>query len=209
MGKHGKARARESAKNIRLAKNRNALSRAKIVKSIRKWDDPILKEVCEPVEISEMAQIRELVDLMIKTLKATKDGVGLAAPQLGVKKNVIVFRTSLNSNDFSVFINPLLVKNGVNSVTSIEGCLSYPGYTAEVKRYDTVEVTWKDIYGNDKRQWLDGRSAIIFQHENDHLQGICAVQKVWEIATGRRQPDDVVQDSNFFSENTGSVVPSI
>ena len=146
--------------------------------------------------------------MMIKTLKATKDGVGLAAPQIGVSKNVIVFRTAINSNDFQVFINPLLVKNGVNSVTSIEGCLSYPGYTAEVKRYDTVEVTWKDIYGNDKRQWLDGRSAIIFQHENDHLQGICVVGEEWARQTGRKSPEEIVQASNFFSDNVGMAIPA-
>ena len=81
-------------------------------KQIRKWDDPILEEMCEPVDLSDPNQRMEvaaLVDRMKKILLATKDGVGLAAPQVGSTKQVLVYRTSLESKDFTVMINPLLV----------------------------------------------------------------------------------------------------
>ena len=214
MGTHGKTRARESARKLRIDKQRRALKRAQIVKSIRKWDDPILKQVTEPVEENEISTgiAQGWADEMIKTLKATKDGVGLAAPQIGLSKSILVYQTKDAGGKivYEIMVNPLVVEYGKVQVTSREACLSYPGYEARVQRYDAIKVNWKSATGKDKEGWLNGRDAIIFQHENDHLSGICKVGEEWEKAVGLRpkDTDEITSDAFFEDVNVGAEIPA-
>lgn len=184
-------------------------------KQIRKWDDPILEEMCEPVDLSDPNQRMEvaaLVDRMKKILLATKDGVGLAAPQVGSTKQVLVYRTSLESKDFTVMINPLLVDKGLTTIKAREGCLSYPGYEAIVERYQQVTVNWKSLSNQDESKKIEGREAIIFQHEADHLVGECAVGRVWRRSVGldstpekeseKIQTDTEISSMAFFPSDT-------
>jgi len=196
MGQSGKARARASAKARRVANNRKLNQKALLRKTIRKWDDPILKEVCAPVEKFDN-ELQQLVANMIKVLSATKDGVGLAAPQLGVAKRVLVYRTSLNSKDYKVIVNPILVDKSFETVKSHEGCLSFPGFTAIVERYSKVQIKYKTETGEDKTEWLEGRASVIFQHEADHLEGICAVGLVWKQKMGLGLDANIVDEDDF------------
>jgi peptide deformylase len=193
----GKVSDRQSKKLRRKAQFKKLNRKAILRKGIRKWDDPILSVVCSPVDLSneeERNSIVALVKRMKEILLACDDGVGLAAPQVGVAKQVIVYRTSLTSKDFVVVINPLLVDGGLLSIKAREGCLSYPGYEAVVERRQIIKVNYKSLNNDDETKTLEGRESIIFQHEADHLLGVCPVGEVWKRSTGRIKDEPIVTD---------------
>lgn len=171
-----RARAKASARKTRLDRQGRRTRRNVLVKNIRKWDDPILSQQCDPVEKTEAG---EVVDLLKETLEATKDGVGLAAPQIGHSKRVIVWREYINASKINVMINPIIEDANPATQTMTEGCLSYPGITAQVERPTVIKVRWKDKFWMDHVETFEGRSCIIISHEIDHLEGICKVGDAW------------------------------
>jgi peptide deformylase len=132
---------------------------------IRTGDDPVLKTICSEVANGEnMAFIGD----MIATLDATKNGVGLAAPQIGVAKRVIVVRQT-------AMINPVVTWASVRLETAKEACLSYPGRAVDVTRHHSIQVKYFDRDGTAREEKLSGFEARIAQHELDHLDGVCKV----------------------------------
>ena len=116
------------------------------------------------------------IDDLIDTLSST-DGVGLAAPQIGLPFNVFVIR----NGHFKVYINPKIVAKSIAKVSSDEGCLSIPNVTGKVMRHQWVDVEYQDEMYNIIKERLDARKtldAIIFQHEYDHLQGILFTDRI-------------------------------
>ena len=148
-----------------------------MIKSIRKWGDPVLKEPCSPLEATDD---RKFINILVETLLATKDGVGIAAPQIGVSKRVLAYRQSPSSEEVVVMINPIIVETGKVVGTAEEGCLSYPGIFTRISRPTTVKVSWKEPSGYDRTKEFRGIEAVIVQHEMDHLEGICLVGNAWE-----------------------------
>ena len=124
---------------------------------------------------------------MKDTLLATKDGVGLAAPQIGVEKQVIVYRSGSSANKVETMINPIIVESGKLTNIHKEGCLSFPGFTADVKRPILVKVKWKDESGSDKTEEFTGFRSIVIQHEIDHLQGICRVGESFDMLSDKEK----------------------
>lgn len=138
---------------------------------IRKWDDPILKTACQPVAPGE--DVTDLIALMRRALAESRNGVGLAAPQVGVAKRVILVR-----ND--CLINPVIGWRSPKTSKWDEGCLSYPGITAEIERHVAVGVRYeRPDRSVVKRMKFRGFDARIVQHEIDHLDGICRVGDAW------------------------------
>jgi len=141
------------------------------------YPDPVLSKKAEPVdEVTD--DIRDLMDRML-TLMYEAPGVGLAAPQVGVSKRIIVLDASRDKDARSPIklVNPEIVcREG--EVPSEEGCLSLPDFTAEIKRNETVTVRGLDENGNEVSFDADGILAIIFQHEIDHLDGVLLVDRV-------------------------------
>ncbi len=144
----------------------------------------ILEIVKEPAEVLRKkakpvtkinASIRKLLDDMTETMYAAP-GVGLAAPQVGVSKRLIVVDPQDGSGQLYQLINPEIVK-AEGWVKGTEGCLSIPGMVGDVWRYEKVQVVALDRTG--KKVWIDaeGYLAIIFQHEIDHLDGILYTDK--------------------------------
>lgn len=128
-------------------------------------DDSVLKIPAQevlPGEIdSIIAQEREFIDFMNQN-----SGVGLAAPQVGINKRFFVWREG-------IVINPKIVNKGQVIIDSVEGCLSFPNQIATVKRHRVISV---EYIGRNKKlvsRKLTGLQAVIFQHEFDHLMGIC------------------------------------
>jgi len=145
---------------------------------IRTVGDPVLRRKAKPVRNVNRA-VRALLDDMLATMYAA-DGVGLAAPQVGVSKRIIV----IDVGDGPVeVINPEIVSaEGEESGT--EGCLSVPGKAGEVRRAARVRVTGLDRTG--RRVWheAEGLFARAFQHEIDHLDGILftdRADRVWDV----------------------------
>jgi len=121
---------------------------------------------CEPVTFPEAKRIaKTLRDAYQEVSKKAKDTlvVGLAAPQIGIPKRMFAMYGI-------VFINPSFTAHGPKLVDSAEGCLSLPD-TYHPKRYDTILATWTDEARRLRRELLEGRDAVVFQHEFDHLEG--------------------------------------
>ncbi|GAB4388282.1 MAG: peptide deformylase [Thermodesulfovibrionales bacterium] len=140
------------------------------VLEIRKYPDAVLKKRAEAVDSIDEG-LRRLIDDMVETMYAAP-GIGLAAPQVGVSKRVIVVDVSVREEDsrLMVFINPELVGEE-GSLESEEGCLSLPGFITKVKRAERVVVRGLNAEGEEVQVEADGLLALALQHEIDHLEG--------------------------------------
>lgn len=133
--------------------------------------DELLRRKAHPVN-NLTPNILKLLDNMKDTMYYYQ-GVGLAAPQIGVSKRVIV--VDVGEGPIEV-VNPVIVESeGLDEDT--EGCLSVPGIAGEVPRYTVVTVTGLDRQGQEVRQRAEGFLARVFQHEIDHLEGILFTDK--------------------------------
>jgi peptide deformylase len=129
----------------------------------------------ESLEVLDINGSMEFIKNLRETLKNSKTGVGLAAPQVG--QAVRIFAIRLKSG-IEVYINPKIIKKSSKTVTSTEGCLSCPGIQKSVTRAATILVAYRNT--SDKAittTTMRGYNAIIFQHELDHLNGILLVGK--------------------------------
>nr|PZN42022.1 MAG: peptide deformylase [Bacillota bacterium] len=148
---------------------------------------PVLRKKAKPVQKIN-ASIRKLIDDMTETMYAAP-GVGLAAPQVGVSKRIIVVDAQDGSGLFQV-INPEIVAAEDFGVMGTEGCLSIPGLVGDVPRYRKVRVTGLNRDGH--RIWIDaeGWLARIFQHEIDHLDGILYIDKATNIREVKEEEEE-------------------
>jgi peptide deformylase len=141
-----------------------------MIREIIIWPDPVLKQVCNPVDGVDDG-LRRLLDDMTETMYAA-DGVGLAAPQIAELRRCIVIDTSPRQEGQKLIhlVNPEIVKTeGVTTYT--EGCLSIPGEAEEVERAAKVWVRALDYFGKPYELECEGLLAIAVQHEYDHLDG--------------------------------------
>jgi peptide deformylase len=135
---------------------------------ILKFPDPRLRNRAKPVEKVDDA-LRQLADDMLETMYQAP-GIGLAATQVGVAKQLIVVDVSEEKNQPLVLVNPEVVAwEGEEEME--EGCLSVPGFYEKVKRAEKVTVRALDLQGEPVEMDLDGLLSVCVQHEIDHLHG--------------------------------------
>ena len=132
------------------------------------YPDERLRTVAKPVEVVDDT-IRKLVKDMTETMYDS-NGIGLAATQVDVHKQVIVMDLSEERDQVRVLINPKVVEQNGEQVYD-EGCLSIPEYHAPVKRAETIKITALDEQGEIYELNADGLLAVCIQHEMDHLAG--------------------------------------
>lgn len=144
------------------------------IRNIRKLGDDILRKKCRPVEVID-DRIITLLDDMTDTMRSA-DGAGLAAPQVGVLKRVVVVDVG---SGLIELINPEIVATE-GSVTNPEGCLSVPGKWGTVTRPQRVTVRALNRKGEEIEITGEDMLAKAFCHELDHLDGIVFVDKVEE-----------------------------
>ena len=126
--------------------------------------DPILRKTCREVtEVNE--RMRILIDDMIETMREA-NGVGLAAPQVGVMRRI--------------FVAPEIVSLE-GSQESEEGCLSVPGYYGKVERPEKITIKGLDREGNPQEYTFEGFEAVVMCHEFDHLEGILYIDKAEDV----------------------------
>ena len=142
---------------------------------IIKAPDPRLKKRCAPVERVD-EEVRRLMDDMLETMYAAP-GVGLAAPQVGVFKRVIVVDTAdANGNRNPIrMANPEIIAASDDVLLREEGCLSFPDQYEEVERPATVRVRYIDHENEIRELEADGLQSVCVQHEIDHLDGVLLV----------------------------------
>ena len=153
------------------------------VLQIRLFPDPILRKRCTAVNPSD-PKLRFLSKDLEHTLYAQTGGIGIAAPQVGIDKRLILIDISSKdpTKHLEVMINPvILVQEG--EVLSREGCMSLPDYTANVKRFERLQLEWTDIRGWKKEKTAHGIEAICIQHEIDHLNGMLFIDRVVSLKT--------------------------
>ena len=135
------------------------------IREIRKYDDPALYKVCRPVEKFD-ERLGELLDDMAETMYQA-DGVGLAAPQVGILRRVVVIDVG---DGIIELVNPRILRTAGSETTS-EGCLSFPGEYGLVERPTEVEIEAEDRHGKTFRMTGHDLLARAFCHETDHLDG--------------------------------------
>ena len=140
------------------------------IRKILTEPDPFLRQISQNVEKVD-DEIRKLMDDMLETMYAAP-GIGLAAIQVGVPKNVIVIDLSKEEKKPLYFVNPEIIIRSKNNSTYEEGCLSVPGQFAEVDRPNQCHVSYLDYNGKKKELKAEGLLATCIQHEMDHLKGI-------------------------------------
>lgn len=148
-----------------------------MVRDILIWPDPILKKKALPVARVD-DRVRALVKDMFETMYDA-DGVGLAAPQVGVLQRVIVLDTRHAQPESKpmAMINPEFISLE-GETTYSEGCLSIPGESEDVDRAAVVTVRYTDVEGQSHTVKADGLLAIAIQHEIDHLDGTVFVDHI-------------------------------
>ncbi|MBI3923064.1 MAG: peptide deformylase [Armatimonadetes bacterium] len=134
---------------------------------VRLFGDPVLRRKSRPVANISQAE-RQLVEDMMATMTEA-EGVGLAAPQVGVSKRVILAR--LDKETVLPVINPEITQRSAEAVVAVEGCLSIPGFQADVERSLTITLKGQDADGNRIEMDLSEFPARVVQHEVDHLDG--------------------------------------
>ena len=150
---------------------------------IKKYPNPILRKKC--LEVKEVTEeIKNLGWDMVETM-VENEGIGLAAPQVGELKRIIVVhpiqeRTieEKTTKKPQIFINPKIIKKTKEMEIDEEGCLSFPGLFLKIKRAKEVEIEAQNEKGEKIRIETEGLPARIFQHEIDHLDGILFIDRI-------------------------------
>lgn len=156
------------------------------VLQVRQVGDPILTTVCEEVNIHHIDKsIIEIIEDMKETLNFT-GGFGIAAPQIGVNKRIIIIQVDKDKCTYldceniptTVMINPVWRNLSEETYIEYEGCLSVPSIRGKVERYRDIEVTYYNEKGEKIIRQVHGFTARDIQHECDHLNGIVFLEKV-------------------------------
>lgn len=139
------------------------------------YPDPRLRKVAEPVTKFD-ADLHRLTERMFELMRE-EQGVGLAAPQVGVNLRLFVMNASGKPEDDRVIVNPVLTDAEGNEVGE-EGCLSLPKIRANIDRAVTLTLTAQDENGNPIKETATGFIARVWQHEFDHLNGVMLIDRM-------------------------------
>jgi peptide deformylase len=140
--------------------------------------DRVLRQPAKRITTVDDA-LRNTIVAMLQTMYSS-DGIGLAAPQVGIHKQLIVIDCEFEDPKAPplILINPVIKSCGKAFCKDQEGCLSIPGVYLDVERPDTIEVAYKDEFGRPRTLKADGLLARVIQHEMDHLNGVLFVDRV-------------------------------
>ena len=154
------------------------------VKSVLRMGHPLLLQQAQPVAAFDTPDLHALIEDMQDTMKA-KSGAGLAAPQIGVSLQVVIFGVTATPRypdapavPFTVLVNPVIEPLGEEQEDGWEGCLSVPGMRGVVPRHTRIRYRGHDQFGKSIDRNVDGFHARVVQHECDHLAGILYPMRV-------------------------------
>ena len=155
------------------------------VHTILKMGDPRLLGQARPVELFDTPELHRLIADMEETMAAA-NGAGLAAPQIGVDLQVVIFGTGAPNPRYpeapvvpkTVLLNPVITPLGIEEEEGWEGCLSVPGLRGVVPRWHRIRYQGFDVQGRTIDREAEGFHARVVQHECDHLQGVLYPMRV-------------------------------
>ena len=148
------------------------------IHQILKMGDPRLLRVAQPVTAFDTDELHLLISDMFETMRSV-DGAGLAAPQIGVDLQLVIFGADTLNPRYpdapvvprTVLLNPVITPLSADEISDWEGCLSVPGLRGMVPRFSHIRYTGFDPYGDPIDRTVDGFHARVAQHECDHLIG--------------------------------------
>ncbi len=157
------------------------------VKDILRMGNPLLYRVAEPVEEFASNELKQIIQDMLDTAAAV-NGLGIAAPQIGINKRIVVFgfeKSERYPNEApiptTILINPEISMSSAEKTAEWEGCLSVPHWRGVVERYTTIRCLSYNLQGEKVEIEATGMHARIIQHEVDHLDGILFPMRVKDL----------------------------
>jgi peptide deformylase len=157
------------------------------IRPVLKMGDPILLKLAEPITTFDTPELHDLLVDMHDTMAAL-NGAGLAAPQIGVSKQVLIFGVGKNPRypqaedvPYTVLVNPTLEPLSEEMEEGWEGCLSVPGMRGLVPRYSQLRYRGYDQFGNSMVRTVSGFHARVVQHEVDHLLGVLYPMRIRDL----------------------------
>ncbi|MDR1273586.1 MAG: peptide deformylase [Odoribacteraceae bacterium] len=177
-----------SARERALVRGGVAEDPFRVLQVTNRADSLLLRVPCTDVQNFADPLLARCIERLRKTL-IVEDGVGIAAPQVGISKNIFLFmRVDLPGTPVVAAINPRIVNHPDTTVCfERDGCLSIPGVQGNSTRYPWIEVEYRDERGEVIRERLEGYSrrgnftAVIFQHEFDHTRGVLFIDKLCDL----------------------------
>jgi peptide deformylase len=158
------------------------------IRTVLRMGEPLLLQQAQPVAAFNTPELHALIEDMQDTMQAM-NGAGIAAPQIGVSLQVVIFGVGANPRypdaelvPYTVLINPTLNFIGDEIEEDWEGCLSVPGMRGIVPRYTRLHYTGFDQFGNSIDRLVSGFHARVVQHECDHLQGILYPMRITDLS---------------------------
>ncbi len=158
-----------------------------MIRPVLRMGDPRLIERSAPVTEFDTPELQALIQDMDDTMRA-KNGAGIAAPQIGVQLQVVIFGIGFNPRypdaeqvPYTVLVNPVLEAVGEEMEEGWEGCLSVPGMRGIVPRHVQLRYRGFDQFGNPIDRTVSGFHARVVQHETDHLQGILYPMRIRDL----------------------------
>jgi peptide deformylase len=148
------------------------------VRTVKKFPDPVLRRKAENIQDIDEG-VLSLIEDMFETMEE-EIGVGLAAPQIGISKRVIVVSVDEKGFERFALINPVIIQSSEELMASEEGCLSVPGINADVTRPRKVVVQGTTRNGRAVEITASGMLARVLQHEIDHLNGVLFIDRLDE-----------------------------
>ena len=158
--------------------------------------NPILAKKCRPVGPDEFGEdLQRFLSDLAETMYAAP-GVGLAAPQVGDLRRIIVVDPGNSTKEqdedgrptnprFCAMVNPVVLEASKDKVVWEEGCLSVPDFNEDLARPRRVHVRWLDEFGRPQQRWFEEYDAVVVQHEMDHLEGTVILDHVSRLKKGR------------------------
>jgi peptide deformylase len=154
------------------------------------YPDPLLRRPCDPVS-SFGEELAGIAAGMLATMHES-NGVGLAAPQVGIRRRLLVMNPSGEEGDDRVLVNPEILERTGPETAYEEGCLSFPAVYAEVRRRDRCKVRFFSVDGDEHVEEFSGFASRVVQHEYDHLEGVLLVD--------RMTPSDKVRNKQVLQD---------
>lgn len=158
-----------------------------MIKPVLRMGDPRLIEKSAPVEAFDTPELHAMIQDMEDTMQA-KNGAGIAAPQIGVQLQVVIFGVGFNPRypdaeevPYTVLVNPVIEPVGMEMEEGWEGCLSVPGMRGIVPRYAQIRYRGFDQFGKPIDRTVSGFHARVVQHEADHLLGVLYPMRVRDL----------------------------
>ncbi len=163
---------------------------------IKLYPDPILRQAAQPVAVIDQ-RLRQLAADMVETMESA-EGVGLAAPQVGVSLRLVVVDMNPGEDgDPRILINPVITKRSGRKELKNEGCLSFPGLRTKIKRNPVVVCEAQNLDGDIVEYRVEGLAAQAVQHEVDHLDGMLFVDKAGPSDKQSIQPELEEMEENY------------